>query len=349
MIKSTSFCLLFLFYISSLSSQEILSVLYDFGTEQSFDKNVNSIITYSYKASNFDEDRIPDTTVFVKNDSVDLFLDSKLIETFPDANSKLSLSYDHTGKRLSKEVLELNADGLISKHTINYGETDSDHMMNSHRQYTFENKRIVSVVDKGKEIVLVGYKPNGLAESFQFDAGIAKMICNLEKNDIGYVYNFDFIPNTVGDENEEGLLATIADMVKNMPKSYVLYEKIKEGHKYTYVDENKETNEIIGKDIYIRNNEGLLIESIESKQFDSHKKYTYNSDGKLLEVHDITNGTTELNEYDSDGNCIKEYSDSMISEYIYDANMSVVEERLFTNYGKVSFNGLYVKKIEYKK
>lgn len=167
------------------------------------------------------------------------------------------------------------------------------------------------------------------------------MVFVREKNNSGFIYNINYLPK----EEYSGSLGVFSDAMNNMPKSYVLYEKTEDNHMYTYIAENRMSNKILSKEIYIKNDKGQILESIDSK---SHKLYSYNSNSHLLEVEDLIKKTKYTNEYDENGNCIKEFTKLIYAEYEFDANNIVIEKREFSNYGQLSLNKIEVKKIYYK-
>ena len=327
-----------LFVCLSINAQDAFDPIFLLSQPHPIIENIDSIIIYTYGPSYLAED--PDTIVVIGSDSVELVLQSKEVRTFPSRGVTVDVEYNKEGEKRSTLTVVQDQDGMVLTQKTEFESEAVASLMNSERVHSYENGKITSIVEKGSEVLSLTYDKEGIPTSFNMNLGFVTMAMNREPHESGYIYNATAVPA----DEQEGLLGIMGDF----PKTYVLYTVEDDKHIYTYIEEDKDTGEKTSEETYIRNSDGQIIESIESKSGLSHKKYIYNSSGDLSEIHDLTEDNIMINEYDDRGNIILKHEDFSSIKSKYDEKNNMVEEKVFWGDSATSLQSMVIRKISYK-
>ena len=339
-----NFCLLLasLLLSMTMNAQEAFGPIFQLSEPHPIIDNIDSIVIYTYGQSYVGGQA--DTVIVIEQDSLKLALQSRTVRTFPNTGVTVDTEYDISGQKKSTLTVVQDKDGMVVSQKTEFIKESLAKFMNSERVYTYEYGKIASIVEKGSEVLSLSYDKDGLPTTFNINAGFATMAMTRGPHESGYIYNAEAVPL----EGEEGLLGLMGDAMNDMPKTYALLSINDDKHTYTYIEEDNESGEKLSEQTYIRNNDGLLLESLERKGSESHKKYKYSSDGELLEIHDITNDKVMTNEFDDNGNMTVKHDDFTIVKSSYDDHNNLIAEKQFWSDDASSLQSMIIRKIVYK-
>lgn len=275
---------------------------------------------------------------------MEFYIQTKNVDAYPSPGITISSSYDYKGEKKSISTIKQDQDGRLTEYITEFSDPATAKYLNSVKTYSYENQKLTKVVENDLEVVTVDYDKEIIPLSMTINAGFINMSMQRVKIDKGYRYDASMVPG----DDEEGLLGMMGEMMADLPKSYVLYEVKNQNQYFTYIEEDKESGEITSSETYIRNMDGQLVESIESKIIDSHKKYKYSKSGDVIEIEDVTNGTVKANSLDDNDNIISKYEDYYYYEMEYDENNEMVKQIQFIDSEEKSIMNLIVREIFYK-
>jgi hypothetical protein len=329
----------------NLDAQDIFGAFYEGSIQKPIVSNIDSIKSTTYTTSNYEEDKKADTTFVIDGQKVDLFISSKTITKYTEPGTTIEKQYDPNGKYIAEVKIVQDENGRMVENSTSFEDAQMAQFMNSSKVYQYENDKIVSIVDAGKEVMSVTYdEDNTMPKSISVDAGIGQMLLDRSTNEEGFVYHTQIIPV----EGPGELMEMLKKKLLESPKLYILYKKEGDLHYYTTIEEDRETEEIIGEEVYVRNDKGLLVESKISKGFNSHNKYVYNDKGEVIETIDVISGETRKNLFDENGNMQRKYEEYSYSEYIYDTRQSAIQEMKFIDSDERVLQEMTTHEIFYK-
>ena len=326
-------------------AQDIFEIFYEGTKSQPIITDIQSKTSYEYHRSSSQEGILSDTSIVLDGDTLALFLETRIVETYPVIGTRKREHFKVSGELSLTETIVQDKAGRMLENTIESTDPQMAQFLNTTKKYTYENDKLVKIDEKDLTLVSLEYDDQSLPKNMRFNTGFANMALDRENTETGYIYNASLVPM----DDQEGLMGMMADAMRDAPKTYVLYEFKDKHHYFTSIEEERETGNILGEETFIRNEKKQLVESISSKGMKSHTKYRYNDKGEVVETENVLDNTILKNESDDRGNIIKKYEGYQYYEYKYDDKNNLIEDRQFlgTNEDK-SLSKLTVVKLVYK-
>lgn len=302
------------FCIPAMVGQEGLVGFFERPSTETIPKDLQSITSTVYSGFSMDESKEPDTTIVVNGESKDLYITSTYVKTFPDDNTYEIKYFDKKGDLTHTEKTHLDKNGRIIQKDVIPANPNLSHMSSS-RKYTYDNDRLIAVVENDIPVVSSTYDgKENLPTTIELDAQFFKFICNRENTSSGYRY---VMTPAAGDDSPMSQMF-IEKMKEENTKIYMDYEQKDELHTFTYIEADASTGEVRTKSVYVRDADYRLVEAMEEEH--THKKIAYAENGEIAKITDIKSGEVLENVFDPNGRLIREYVDYSVNLYTYDSD-----------------------------
>lgn len=298
----------------------------------------------------FDEEEKVDTTIEVNGDLVKLKLaGTKRMEWKGKELSTTESSVDSDFSTVQIFEFDANSNIIRSETKFDGASEDVRDMMNEKMMYTYDNKNRLTKIqlfkkamENGKTVLASVYDDTSLLPiSADIDLMI-KMAILREPIADGFKYHFNMeIPKELLDmaRAELGANATDAEVMAalgpfgKIPKKYSDITFAKDGTiKEAVYEENMESNgkvELISNIVFDSNYNILSKSDFEAGENISSITYEYNDKQKVKSIT-MDGRPKKVNEFDANGNLLKEYSENGYFKRIY-RNGKLSEVREFSD------------------
>ncbi|MEM6805294.1 MAG: hypothetical protein AAF696_28110 [Bacteroidota bacterium] len=334
------------FSLLAAQDKDPFSFIFEANKSMPLVEGIASIISLEYSTFNLDDSRSPDSLLISEGDTLKLFLSSKMIESYPSFGETVREYYDEEDKLDFTEKIFQDSLGRALKRNTTYKDARKAMFMNSSLSYEYDSlNRLISAKEAGIEVMGIEYDDAGVLEKLQMNMGFGTMGFDRETTKSGYKFTLSSKIEAEG----EGVMGMIGKKMNESKKSsYVLYKLEDEIHRYTMIEEDKESKEINNKTTYVRDGQGRLIEIQQTIGGESHQTFSYNEKGEILEMKDLISGEIRTNEVDERGNITKLFENYTTTAFEYDGKNNMIISRKYSGSGEDSLINLTVRKISYK-
>lgn len=334
-----------IFSVSLSAQNDIFELLAEINKKQEVPTGIQKVAETTYSIFTLDEEAKPTKTIEYEGTEVNLYGGNTTEIIYESTDKYSEITYNEAGEKSVTSIYELDDQSRITSWITDYGESPAAAMMNTKKEYFYnEEGKVVSIFNQGAEVLLIKYNEKGNFNEFLVDMGFAKMkiAASPQKKMIRYDMAID-----VG-TLPEGLPEMMLEGIKDSPKAYIEQTSEKESNSYVGYEENKETGEFEKRWETVRSMDFRLLSKKEFSpdgEVTTHQKFQYTETGKLKSTKDLIAATELINEYDEKGNITVEQEPFGEKRYFYDKKGGLIKT---ISLSEGSVTGVSMREIVYK-